>query len=905
MAPTADEIRSAFVDYFVSRGHKHLPSGSLIPGDDPTLLFTNAGMNQFKDIFVGEVERSVPRAVTSQKCMRVSGKHNDLDNVGPSLTHHTFFEMLGNFSFGDYFKAEAIRMAWELCVEGFGLPPERLWASVYEQDDEAGELWLQESDVPASRIVRLGKEDNYWSMGDTGPCGPCSEIYFDWEPPADGVAGDGDQPGSDSGRFVELWNLVFMQFNTDSSGVVSPLPSPNIDTGAGLERVTAVLQGTRSSYDTDLFAPIIAGVAAQAGITYGEADESDVALRVIADHSRALAFLLADGVMPANEGRGYVLRRVLRRAMRFGMKLGFDRPFLHASAAAVVERMGTTFPELSEQRQLIGCVVSGEEERFLQTLAGASRVFNERVDELRSAGESSIPGEVAFALYDTHGLPLELAREFAEAEGMTIDEAGFDSAMEGQRSRARAAWKGGAGVDEPLRELLRGAVADDPSWTGEFVGYELLSIDDACVVGLVANGELVERLGVGDEGGLVTDRTPFYAESGGQVGDRGVVTTSEGDGVRAEVEDTTRPVAGVILHRVRVLDGELALGDRVTLSVDADRRLDTRSNHTSTHLLHAVLRERLGEHVRQAGSLIEPERLRFDFAHYEAIPSSMLEQLEADINTAIRADIEVETVETDHAAAIAKGALAFFGEKYGDRVRVVNVPGISMELCGGTHVSRTGEIGGLVIQREESVAAGTRRIEAVTGRAALQATQRYRDLVRRAASGVKASEDQLPDHVERLVQRAQQAERAAEQLRLELAAERAQASLRAAEGGFGGTETAGEGSVQVDGVHLLRQRVDGLDPAGMRNLADELKESLGSGIVVLASRQGAKAGFVVGVTADLTARVGAGDLVRRLAAIVGGGGGGKPGLAQAGGPDGERLEEALEKAPEILAELLP
>jgi alanyl-tRNA synthetase len=878
---TSNDVRRLFIEYFVQRGHAHVASGSLIPAEDPTLLFTNAGMNQFKSVFLGEAGRDYSRAVTVQKCMRVSGKHNDLENVGPSLYHHTFFEMLGNFSFGDYFKNEAIRMAWEFFTETLQIPRERLWATVFEEDDEAAELWVRETDLPGDRVVRLGRHDNYWSMGDTGPCGPCSELHYDYELD---TLGPTTEPDFDSDRFVELWNLVFMQFNTAADGSVEPLPNPSIDTGAGLERLAAVMSGSRSNYDTDLFRPIIESVAAGQGTEYGADDECDVALRAIADHSRAVSFLLADGVMPANDGRGYVLRRILRRAMRFGMKLGYDRPFLCESSATVVETMGGAYPELREHASLIERVIRGEEERFLSTLASGSGRFNEIVAELRAAGETEIPGSHAFRLYDTHGLPIELTREFATAEGMSIDEAGFAAELEAQRQRGRSAWKG-AGDDE-LNEYYRSLAAENGAT--EFLAYSSDATDAAVVRAIVSDGKPVDAVGVGEEAGIVFDRTPFYAESGGQVGDTGVF---QGPGVRGSIADTQRPVAGVLVHRATLEEGELRVGDSVDLRVDAPRRNDIRRNHTATHLLHAALRDQLGDHVRQAGSLVEPDRLRFDFAHFEALDPARIATLEDAVNAGIRADSGVEITEMTYDEAIDRGALAFFGEKYGDKVRVVDVPGVSMELCGGTHVGRTGEIGMLVIQREESVAAGTRRIEALTGAQALAALQQYRDTVRQAAERLKAPEDGLADNLGRLLERASTAEREVEDLRLRLAARQA-------------GDGADEGALEIEGVTVVRQHVEDLDAGGMRSLVDELKNRIGSGVVVLGASRGGKAALVVGVTRDLAERIGAADVVNGLAPVMGGGGGGHAELAQAGGPDAAKVSAALDHAPEVIADLL-
>jgi alanyl-tRNA synthetase len=890
-ALTSDEVRQKFLDYFAGRDHTVVASGSLIPSDDPTLLFTNAGMNQFKEVFLGHEARSYVRAASSQKCLRVSGKHNDLENVGPSGYHHTFFEMLGNFSFGDYFKEKAIEMGWELLTEGYGLPAERLWVSVFEEDDEAFDLWKTIVGLPDHRILRLGKKDNYWSMGDTGPCGPCSEIHFDYgvgdfEWPSEGAYVEPEPVDLDDDRFVEIWNLVFMQFNADSSGAVNPLPAPNIDTGAGLERLTAVVQGVRSNYDTDLFRPVIDAVAGHAGRSYGEDEGADVALRVIADHCRATAFLLADGVSPANEGRGYVLRRLIRRAVRFGMKLGFDEPFFNRATAAAVQRMGDVYPELRQAEELIARVTSAEEERFFRALAAGTRILEEVVEAVKAAGGDTIPGEEAFRLYDTYGLPLELTREFGEDVGLQVDDQAFQAAMEAQRTRARAAWKGG-GEAAAAQELVA-KLADKGIESTAFTGYTDLHTEGAKVLGLLHDNHPVDTLEAGQCGAMIVDVTPFYSESGGQVGDRGDVVSA---GAKGAVTDTHRLPGGLVVHHVEIADGTLTVDDEVELRVDAARRAHTIRNHTATHLLNAALRERLGEHVRQEGSLVAPDRLRFDFSHFEAIDGAQLAELEHDVNAAIRADIATQIDEMAHADAIEKGALAFFGDKYGDVVRVVSIPGVSMELCGGTHVSRTGEIGTFVITKEESVAAGKRRIEAITGPAAIDSLQRQRDVLQHVMSDLKASEDDLREHVSSLMSRVKTADRLNEELRVRLAVQTAE------EGGE-------DRIVEVAGVSLMRREVEGLDAEGLRSLADSMKVKLGSGIVVLGARSGGKAQLVVGVTKDVTPRIKAGDLVRELAQIVGGGGGGGSEMAQAGGPDESRLGEALDKTPEVVGQLL-
>jgi len=890
-AMTSDEVRRKFLDYFAERTHTVVPSSSLIPRDDPTLLFTNAGMNQFKEVFLGHDQRSYARAASSQKCMRVSGKHNDLENVGPSSYHHTFFEMLGNFSFGDYFKEEAIEMGWELLTKGYGLPAERLWVSVYEEDDDAFELWQKLVGLPERRIRRLGKKDNYWSMGDTGPCGPCSEIHFDYGVddfvwPNSGVYVEPATVDLDDDRFVELWNLVFMQFNADGSGDVAPLPAPNIDTGAGLERLTAVVQGVRSNYDTDLFRPLIDAVAERAGRAYGDDPEGDVALRVIADHCRATAFLLADGVSPANEGRGYVLRRLIRRAVRFGMTLGFDEPFFNQAASSVVQRMGAVYPELEQAAELISRVTTAEEERFFRALAAGTRVFEDVVDAVKSAGGDTIPGDEAFRLYDTFGLPLELTREFGEDVGLRVDEQAFQAAMEGQRTRARAAWKGG-GEAAAAQELVA-RLADKGIESTVFIGYAELEKEGARVLGLLRDDHPVDELAGGQGGAMIVDVTPFYSESGGQVGDRGDFSTEQ---VRGAVTDTHRLAGGLVVHHVEIEEGALRVDDEVRLRVDEDRRAHIVRNHTATHLLHAALRERLGLHVRQAGSLVAPDRLRFDFSHFSAVDDAQIAELERDVNEAIRADIGTDIREMAHADAIDQGAMAFFGDKYGDVVRVVSVPGVSMELCGGSHVARTGEIGTFVITKEESVAAGTRRIEAITGAAAIDALQRQRKALHGVMADLQVGEDALHEQVEKLIQRAKTAERSTEELKVRLAAQAAD-------------DAGGDDVVEVSGIDVLCREVEGLDAGGLRNLADSMKNKLKSGIVVLGTTSDGKAQVIVGVTKDLTSRIKAGDVVRELAQIVGGGGGGNPEMAQAGGPDASRLGEALAQAPAVVGRLL-
>jgi len=715
---TSADIRAKFLSFFASRGHTVVSSASLVPGNDPTLLFTNAGMVPFKDVFLGLEERGYNRAASSQKCMRVSGKHNDLESVGPSPRHHTFFEMLGNFSFGDYFKREAIEFAWTFLVDELALDRDRLWPTVFEEDDEAFELWQTVAGVPAKRITRLGEKENFWSMGDTGPCGPCSEILYDRGPEACTCGRSDCSPLHECDRWLEIWNLVFMQFDRNADGQVHPLPRPSIDTGMGLERITAILQGAESNYDTDLFAPIMERTRELLGDDEPTMREQVVAYRVIADHSRAVAFLVGDGVLPSNEGRGYVTRMILRRAARYGRRLGFDRPFLAETVATVIEMMGDHYTELRQRATFIQDVVRQEEERFLSQLGVGLARLDDVLEEARRAGSSVVPGEEAFRLYDTYGFPLELTRDAATELGFTVDEEGFREAMERQRARARAAQQF---ASDERGELYR-ELTLPPT---KFVGYHQLACA-ARVVAIVVDGSPVDQVGEGGEVEVVLDRTPFYGESGGQVGDRGVLVGPNG---RIAVETADHPVSGLTVHRGRVVEGSLAVGDAVEARVDDKHRAAVARNHTATHLLHRALREVLGDHAAQAGSLVTPERLRFDFSHLSAMTRDELDQVEHIVNREIRANRPVVTREMGFNEAVEAGAMALFGEKYGDRVRMVSVEGFSKELCGGTHVTRSGDIGSFVILSESSVGSGLRRIEALTGEAAeTMVRQRLRTL---------------------------------------------------------------------------------------------------------------------------------------------------------------------------------
>jgi alanyl-tRNA synthetase len=893
------EIRSSFLDYFHRQGHTIVASSPLVPGDDPTLLFTNAGMNQFKDVFLGKEKRAYARATTSQKCMRVSGKHNDLDNVGPSLRHHTFFEMLGNFSFGDYFKRDAIPFAWELLTTVWKLPAGRLYPTIFKgdaaipRDDEAFGIWTKF--VPADRITELGLAENFWQMGDTGPCGRCSEVHYHR---GDDVPCDEERQGRtclgidcSCDRYVEIWNNVFMEFDRQPDGTLNPLPAPSIDTGMGLERIAAVIQGKLSNYDTDLFTPILDAIGRRARRAYGAslADPADVSMRVAADHLRAMTFLIADGVVPSNEWRGYVLRKIMRRAMRHGKKLGFTEPVLHELVDVLVYEMGEAYPELRSGRETIVRIVRSEEERFDAVLtAGLPRL--EEAIERAERGTRILSGEDAFRLYDSLGVPLDFMEDLADQRGITVDRSGFERAMEGQREKARAgsAFKGKASeirwnVSETLaRELER---AGD-----HFEGYSATSVKGVPIVALFSEfGEAVDALTAGSHGYAALARTPFYIEAGGQVSDAGRIY---GAGGEARVEGMMRLGRWPRLHQLQVVEGTLRSGEIVTAEVVDEVRDATRRNHTATHLLHAALRQVLGGHVKQAGSLVAPGRLRFDFVHFSPLTRDQIESIERIVGAQIVRNTPVQTEVRSTEEAIAAGAMALFGEKYGDRVRVVSIPGFSMELCGGTHVRSTGDIGAFVITEESGVAAGVRRIEALTGLGAVEWMQQHRA----AMDGVLAALNTTPAQAAEAVQRLQ-----ADVKRL--TREIDQAKMKAALGG-GGSAAAADEPIDVKGVKLIARRVDGIEKNGLRAISDSLRERLGSGVVVLASENDGKVGLLVAVTKDLTARIQAGRLVKELAPIVGGAGGGRPDLAEAGGKDPSRISDLLARAPEVLGQLL-
>jgi alanyl-tRNA synthetase len=880
------EIRSSFQEFFRSRGHRPVPSAPLVPQKDPTLLFTNAGMVPFKNYFLGAEKPPSKRAVSVQKCLRVSGKHNDLENVGPSPRHHTFFEMLGNFSFGDYFKEDAIRFAWELVTQVWKVPVEQLAATVYEEDDEAYGLWLQISGLPVERVHRCGKADNFWAMGETGPCGPCSEIFADVEPDQPKVSWE---EGTASGRYLEFWNLVFMQYDRDEHGTLTPLPNPSIDTGAGLERVAAVLQRVESNYDTDLFQPILRAAAGLAGTTYGKDAEKDVSLRVIADHLRAVSFLLADGIIPGNEGRGYVLRRILRRAVRHGMRLGFEEPFLHKLVPVLGEVMGGAYQELVETRQASIATIKAEEEKFLSTVANGARQVQAEIERLRAERKDTLPGAMVFRLYDTYGLPLEVIREIAEEERFHLDEAGFNEAMQSQRVQARKATQEVQNRMAALREVVRGHAELAET---RFEGYERTELPAEVVRLATWKDGAPERVSTvleGQAGVAIFDETVFYAESGGEVGDTGLILW---DGGRARVVDTQKDASGVIFHFVEVEKGQLSRHTRVQLKVDHDLRLAIQRNHTATHLLHAALRQVLGKSVRQAGSLVAPDRLRFDFTYHRGMFRQEQEQTEDLVNEWIRRAVPTEIVQRTYQEAVAAGAMALFGEKYGDRVRTVNVPGFSLELCGGCHVRNTGEIGLFVIESERGVASGVRRIEAQTGTYAMEEIRRqraaYNELTQRL--GIRTGDyDQQLQKADQLRLRQSELEQEMKRLRMQLVS---------------GAAPATDEESLVDGIRVLAREVPPAPANELRDMADTLRSKLGSGVVVIGTRGDGNVNLVAAVSKDLTPRVKAGELVKRLSAIVGGGGGGRPDFAQAGGKEPEKLPAALAAVQEAVREQL-
>jgi alanyl-tRNA synthetase len=840
-------------------------------------LFINAGMVQFKRVFLGEDKRDYVRATTSQKCVRAGGKHNDLENVGYTARHHTFFEMLGNFSFGDYFKEGAVEFAWDLLTNGYGLPADKLWASVYLDDDDAYDLWQKNIGLPEDRIVRLGEEDNFWAMGDTGPCGPCSEILID-RGEEFGCGRPECTAGCDCDRYLEIWNLVFMQFNRDESGKMTPLPKPSIDTGLGLERMVSIIQDVPTNYDTDLLRPIIAKAEELAEKRLGDAHETDVAMKVIADHSRAAAFLIGDGIMPSNEGRGYVLRRIMRRAIRYGRNLGLNRPFLSETAKVVFETMKPAYPELSEASAFITNIIKNEEVRFLETLDTGMNVLNDTLADIRARGQNQVPGDIIFKLYDTFGFPVDIVQDVVRDEKMELDMDGFDQAMDVQRARSRSVTAFDS-VSEAYKNLSAQGIKP------EFVGYNSLSSDSKILV-MVADGEEITDAVEGQEIEVVTEDTPFYGESGGQVGDTGTIT---GENFELEVLDTVKDPTGLIIHKARVILGNIHKGDTVSLMVDVAKRAATALNHTATHILHAVLRQVLGDHVKQAGSRVAAERLRFDFTHFSLIDSDTLETIENLVNQRIRQNIPTDIAEMDAEDAFKSGATALFEEKYGDRVRVVALTDFSKELCGGTHTERTGNIGLFKIVSESSIASGVRRIEALTGESALAFVQQTARVLNDTAHLLKDKARAVPARVKKMQTDLKAFEKEVEQLQTRLATE--------------ATEDSPDVVRAVNGIKVMAKKVAVDTPAALRNLADQLKDKIKSGIVVLGGTAGTKAMLIVVVTQDLTDRYHAGNIIKEIAAEVGGRGGGRPDMAQAGGSQPENLDKALAKAYKVVEQL--
>ncbi|WP_297212457.1 MULTISPECIES: alanine--tRNA ligase [Thermodesulfovibrio] len=863
----SSEIRQLFLDYFISKGHELVKSSPLIPKDDPSLLFTNAGMVQFKRVFLGEEQRPYSRATTCQKCMRAGGKHSDLENVGFTARHHTFFEMLGNFSFGDYFKKEAILFAWELLTEKFKLPKEKLWVSIYREDDEAAQIWEKEIGVPKDRIIRLGEKDNFWQMGDTGPCGPCSEIIIDQG--EDFGCGRADcSVGCDCDRYLELWNLVFMQYNRDITGKLTPLPKPSIDTGMGLERITAVLQGKNTNFDTDLFEPIISEICSCLNVSYGKERKTDISIKVIADHIRAATFLIAEGLIPSNEGRGYVLRRIIRRAGRHIKLLGYDKTVFYRFTDPVVSCLGSFYPEIMNEKDRIEKVIKIEEERFLKSLDRAQQVFDEIIGKLRASGSKVIPGEEIFKLYDTYGLPYDLIKEMVQDSEFEIDELGFQNALNSQRERARAAQKiEEVAVSEGYRELIQQADRL------KFIGYTEFETNTS-VVALLKDGNRVKELSKGQEGEIILMETPFYAESGGQVGDKGVIISPQ---AKINVNDTKK-IGGLHSHRIEVAEGVIREGDRVFTKIDVERRKSIMRNHTATHLLHSALRAVLGEHVKQAGSLVEPDRLRFDFTHFEGLRDEELKEIEQIVNEKILENLPVK-VETKYLdEALQEGVIALFEDKYEETVRVVKILGFSKELCGGTHCSSTGEIGSFYIISEGSVASGIRRIEAVTGLSALSFSNFNREALKSISALLKSAEPVKA--VERLIVELKEKQQEIETLKTKLLTQNIDEIIKQAK--------------QLKGVNALAVKFEGVDAKSLRSLSDRIKEKLSPAVILLASKTNGQGTLIISVTKDAVDRYDAGKILRNITQKIGGKGGGRADMAQGGCPDGEAIDRAMQ-----------
>jgi alanyl-tRNA synthetase len=869
---TGAEIREKFLAYFAERGHRRVASSSLVLDSDPTLMFPNAGMVQFKRLFLGEEQRDYTRATTSQKCMRVTGKHNDLEDVGPSLRHQTFFEMLGNFSFGDYFKEEAIDYAWDFLTRVLGIDPDDLVVSVLHDDDEAYDLWRDRIGIPEQRIFRLSEKENFWQMGDTGPCGPCTEIHYITDRAVFEAGGDPSGEG-----YNEIWNLVFMQYEQAADGSRKPLPKPSVDTGMGLERVTNVLQGVGSNYATDLFRPMIEAVQSISGHEYGVDAAKSISMRVVADHARAITFLIGDGVLPSNEGRGYVLRRVLRRAARHGVLLGIEEPFLHRVAGAVIDTMGNAYTELRERRAFIEETVRREEGRFLKTLGRGLELLEEQVGKARSEGSQELSGDVVFKLYDTYGFPTDLTEDILRGHELGYDRATFEERMREQAERARAAWKG-TGQSAPA-EIYNAVAARSQT---EFTGYDGIE-DGSEVIALICDGAEVEEASEGDRVEIIVETTPFYAESGGQVGDAGMIDAPAG---RVEVEDTIKPVDGLWVHAGRVSVGRVRRGDAVELRVDAAKRAATVRNHSGTHLFHLALRELLGPQVTQAGSLVGPDRLRFDFTHDRPLSEEQIIEIEDRVNELILDNLPAVIREASYKEAIDSGAMAIFEEKYGDRVRMVNF-GPSTELCGGTHARASGDIGCFRILSQSPIGAGVRRVEALTGLGVIERARHEQATLRRASELLKVAATEVPERVEKLLERQRELERELERTRKQLRR--------------GGASDPMEQLREVGGVKVIAAAIEDANPKELRGMIDELKQRLGSGVAMLITRNDDKAALAMGVTGDLTQRFRAGDLVREVATDVGGSGGGRPDFAQAGGSDPAGIPRAIEHLLELIA----
>ncbi len=865
----SSEIRSTFLEYFQSKGHTIVPSSPLIPRHDPTLLFVNAGMVQFKTIFLGLEKSPCSRAASCQKCLRAGGKHSDLENVGHTARHHTFFEMLGNFSFGDYFKREAILFAWELLTEWFKLPKEKLWVSVYQEDHEAAQLWAELVGISQERIVRLGAQDNFWQMADTGPCGPCSEIIID-QGSNIGCGGPDCAVGCECDRFLELWNLVFMQYNRDASGGLTPLPKPSIDTGMGIERISAVLQGKINNFDSDIFKPIISAIEFHAKTTYGKNKETDSSMRVIADHIRAIVFLLSEGLMPSNEGRGYVLRRIIRRASRHSRLLNMHEPFLYT----LVDVMGDVYPEIVDERERTEKLLKIEEERFAKTIEIGMTIFDEIISRVKRSGTNVIPGEEIFRLYDTYGFPLDLARDIAMDAELRIDEDAFHREMEIQRERARASW---VGEEEAVASIYRELVSEIGET--EFIGYENLE-SESVIKSILKDGKLLKEVAEGEEVEVFLDKTPFYGESGGQVGDTGEMT---GEHFRAIVIDTKKPLDGFHSHIIRLKKGKLRVWDKVKCRVDAEKRKAIIRNHSATHLLHSALRSVLGDHLKQAGSLVSPEKLRFDFTHFSSLDENEIQTVENLVNERVLEDLPVVTSVMDIKTAVESGATALFGEKYGKTARVVSVPGFTSELCGGTHCKATGEIGSFIILSESSVASGIRRIEALTGNNAFGYLKQMKSEIDSLKALLKT--EKPLERIEKLLRNMKSLEKEIQKLKT---------------GSRDVISEALKEAKELKGVRVVKVRHDGLNPEELRHLADNIKDRLQSGIIVVSSVSDGKAAIVCMVTKDLKDRYHAGEIMKRISKIAGGSGGGKPEMAQGGTKEIEKLDEALESVYDIV-----